>query len=171
MRWLSDSRTLAFSWTYSAQTQKGSLQLLDTTAPGANLLAGRAGLSLTNPAGKFLGFVISEDGQVLIGTSRGASGVVSGRRTAMGDVITFSARTGAASYLYRPHTQSGVTTLCEDPEWVSPSGRQALLTCLRNGPGGRHSQAVLLLGQSGATRLRHLEPVAYSFPNLIAFGN
>jgi hypothetical protein len=30
---------------------------------------------------------------------------------------------------------------------------------------------VLLLGQSGATRLRHLEPVASGFPNLIAFGS
>lgn len=173
--WLADSRTLAFSWAYSYNSASGSLHLLDTTAPGSNLLGSQSVLPLNNPAGKFKDLAISETGRVLIGTSAypaGPFGVVHGRPTALGDVISFSARTGAASFLYRPRAPSGshATTFCEDPMWISPSGQQALLTCTRGSPGGQQSETVLLLGQAGATRLHRLERFTGSFVNLVAFG-
>ena len=175
LRWLADGRTLTFSWVYAFDSATGALRLLDTSAPGENLLAGRPVLALRNPAGRFGDFVSSADGRVLIGTAAypgGPFGVVQGQPTALGDVIRFSARTGAARFWYRPRTQPGshATTFCQDPMWVSPSGRQALLTCTRGAPGGQQSLTVLLLGRTGAVRLRHLEPLVAP-SNLIAFGS
>jgi hypothetical protein len=171
--WLADNRTLAFSWGYLGSA-KGSLRTLGTAGPGADLLAGRSVLPLTNQAGKFGDFVISKDGRGLIGVSEfpsGPFGVVRGQPTALGDVVRFSARTGLASFLYRPGAQraSHTVTMCDDPMWVSPSGRQALLTCVTSSPAGQHPARVLLLGRTGAVRLRQLEPVAND--DQVAFGS
>jgi hypothetical protein len=172
--WLADNRTLAFSWAYSFGSARGSVRLLDTAAAGTNLLAGQSVLQLNNPAGKFQDLVISADGRVLIGTAAypgGPFGVVQGRSTALGDVIRFSARTGMASFLYRPRAPQApaTATFCHDPTWVSASGQQALLSCSSNPPGGRPSVRVLLLGQPGATRLRQLDAMARN--DLTAFGS
>jgi hypothetical protein len=177
--WLADGQTLAFSWGPAVNSPKGSFRLLDTAAPGTDLLAGRSVLPLSNAAGKFGEFVISGDGRVLIGTVQypdGPFGVVNGQRTTLGDVIEFSARTGRASFLYRPAPQEAphAVTFCQDPLWVSSSGRQALLTCTSSSPAagspvGRSSESVLLLGPHGATRLPRLEPRAGQ--EEIAFGS
>lgn len=172
--WLADGRTLAFSWGPAVNSSRGSLRLLDTAAPGADLLAGRSVLPLNNAAGKFADFVMSGNGQVLIGTVQypdGPFGVVNGQRTTLGDVLGFSARTGQPSYLYRalPEHAPNEATFCQDPLWVSPSGRQALVTCTANSPAGHSSESVLLLGRSGATRLPRLEPRAGQ--ESLAFGS
>jgi hypothetical protein len=177
--WLADSQTLAFSWGSADNSASGSLRLLDTAAPGTDLLAGRSVLPLSNAAGKFADFVISGNGRVLIGTVQypdGPFGVVDGQRVTLGDVIKFSARTGRASYLYRPAPREAphAVTFCQDPLWVSASGRQALLTCTSSSPAdrspvGRSSESVLLLGPHGATRLPRLEPRAGQ--EEIAFGS
>jgi hypothetical protein len=57
---------------------------------------------------------------------------------------------------------------CQDPMWVSTSGRQALVTCSSNSPAGHLSVSVLLLGHNGAARLRQLEAVMHN--DLVAFG-
>jgi hypothetical protein len=172
--WLADGQTLAFSWGPAVNSLKGSFRLLDTAAPGTDLLAGRSVLPLSNAAGKFADFTISGNGRVLIGTVQypdGPFGVVNGQRTTLGDVIKFSARTGRASYLYRaPQEQApNEATFCQDPLWVSPSGRRALVTCARNSPAGHLSVSALLLGPHGATRLPRLEPRASQ--EEIAFGS
>jgi hypothetical protein len=172
--WLADNRTLALSWSYPFNSDRGSLRLLDTAAPGTSLLASRSVLPLNNAAGKFMDVVISEDGRVLIGTSAfpgGPFGVVHGQPTSLGDVIRFSARTGLASFLYRPPPPLAINTatVCLDPMWVSPSGQQSLLTCTSNSPAGPMSVRVLLLGSTGATQLRQLEAVARN--DLTAFGS
>jgi hypothetical protein len=173
IRWLADGRTLAFSWSYPLDSARGSLRLLDTAAPGTDLLASRSVLKLSNAAGKFMDLVISADGRVLIGTPAspgGPFGVVRGQPTTLGDVIAFSARTGRAEFLYRPRPPQAPDTAtdCLDPMWVSSSGRQALLTCASNSPAGRLSTSVLLLAKPGATRLRQLEAVAHN--DVVAFG-
>jgi hypothetical protein len=53
--------------------------------------------------------------------------------------------------------------------WVSPSGRQALVACVRNSSAGHLLGSVLLLGSDGSTRLRQLEPFAHN--DVIAFGS
>jgi hypothetical protein len=118
--------------------------------------------------------VVSENGRVLIGTAQypdGPFGVVNGQRTTLGDVIEFSARTGRPSYRYRPPSPQALNeaTFCQDPLWVSPSGRQALVTCASNSPAGHLSGSVLLLRRDGATRLPRLEPRAAN--DEIAFGS
>ena len=171
--WLADNRTLAISWSYPYESTRGSLRLLDTTAPGADLLAGRSVLQLNNPAGKFKDLMISENGRVLIGTAAYPRpfGVVDGQPTALGDVIRFSARTSSAAFLYRPRPPRipHAITFCQDPMWVSPSGEQALVTCASASPGRQLPGKVLLLGHTRTTLQPQLEPAAHN--DLTAFGS
>jgi RNA polymerase sigma factor (sigma-70 family) len=164
LSWLGDNRTLAFSWGFDDNSPAGSLRLLDTTAAGTRLLSGRSVLALSNRAGRFADLVISNDGQVLVGTlssPRGPFGTVAGQRTALGDVIEFAARTGRARFLYRPAAKPGRggVTFCDDPLWMSIDGRGVLLACDRSSPDGGDHVSIFLL--DGA------RPV--SFPQLVPF--
>lgn len=101
--WLAGSRTLAVNWLgFSPAAPPSSLRLLDTAAPGTDLLSGRAVLPLNRS--QFNDLRISPDGRVAIGIADhpGSLPVVQGRTAVLGSVIGFSARTGQARLLYQP---------------------------------------------------------------------
>jgi hypothetical protein len=93
MNWLAEGRALAFGWTGPDMTwPSSSLRLLDTAAPGSDLIASRVVLPLVNAAGTFGdGCTISPDGKVAVGV---ASGPGAGQ-AAIGSVVAFSAAAGS----------------------------------------------------------------------------
>jgi WD40-like Beta Propeller Repeat len=67
MAWLADGKTLAFTWTGPAQVSPSTgLRLLDTSAPGSNLLSGAFVLRAYNRAGSFDDYNMSPDGRMLL---------------------------------------------------------------------------------------------------------
>ena len=144
MNWLADGKTLAFTWTGAAETSPStSLRLLNTAAPGNDLLASRPVLRTFNQAGDF-SYTISPDGHTVIGIERclpgcgpGSPGTVHGHRGALGSVIEFSAATGDARVLYQEPSLPGTSSrrqhsACNDPIWISDSGRTLLLYCFQH---------------------------------------
>jgi hypothetical protein len=158
MTWLADNRTLALAWwpTNGRPAISASLRLLDTAAPGSNLLAGRAVLKLISPAGKFPGLAISQTGRVLVGsTYYYPGGVVQGQRVAIGSLIRFVEPGGRASFFYRPPDHGHVLPgACQPPVWISPSGRQVLALCVRASK--RATFQLVLLSEGRATVLSQL---------------
>jgi hypothetical protein len=145
MNWLADGKTLAFTWTGPAEVSPStSLRLLDTTAPGDDLLASRPVLRDFNRAGDF-SYTISPDGHTAIGIEQclpgcgpGSPGIVQGHRAVLGSLIEFSTATGNARVLYEepppPGTSSRRDSACNDPLWISGSGRTLLLYCFQHRP-------------------------------------
>ena len=175
--WLAGSRTLAVNWLGFSSATPSSLRLLDTAAPGTDLLSGRAVLPL-NPS-QFSDLSISPDGRVLIGVADHpkSAPVVQGRTAVQGSVIGFSPRTGQARLLYQPPTVrdkwTGMTlnSNCLDPLWISNSGQQMLLMCTRPRPEGPQRIAgiphILLLDHGRIIRLPWLTGIAQA---ITAFG-
>jgi len=152
MSWLADGKTLAFGWTGAAEISPStSLRLLDTTAPGTNLLASRPVLRNFNRAGDFT-YTMSPDGKVVIGIEQclpgcgpGSPGTVQGHRPALGSVIEFAAATGSPRVLYQQPPLPGTSpryTTCSDPLWISKTGSKLLLYCFQHRPAGPGRSAV-----------------------------
>jgi hypothetical protein len=145
--WLANGRTVALNWLGSA-AEPSSVRLLDTAAPGSDLLAGPEVLPLNR--NQFSDLVISPDGRILTGDADHpkSPAVVHGHAVLLGSQIEFSARTGAARLLYQPPTVTDkatgqvATSDCNDPVWMNNSGRAVLLMCNEPRPYGNH--AVLL---------------------------
>ncbi len=127
MAWLADGRTLAFNWTGSPEAPAAvSLRLLDTAAPGSDLLAGRAVLPSVYAARAFsYDTTLSPNGQVVVGVANGSA--------APGDsVLAFSTSTGEKTVLYQASTSGDHETGCYSPlVWVSNAGSEVLATCFR----------------------------------------
>jgi hypothetical protein len=165
MSFLADGRTLAFSWTGPSETSpSSSLRLLDTAAPGDDLMASRAVLPLVNAAGTFGGYTISPNGKVVVGTVTSPAG----------PVVAFSAATRRPSVLYRPAPGQGQTAFCNDsPLWISNSGREVLIDCYQQqtAAGAKAVVRVLLLGQGHVTDLPWLAATGgetTAFPGILA---
>jgi hypothetical protein len=175
--WLADSRTLAVNWLGFTAATPSSLRLLDTAAPGTDLLSGRAVLPLNTS--QLSDFSVSPDGRVLIGIADHpkSAPVVQGRTAVQGSVIGFSARTGRARLLYHPPTVrdkwTGMTlnSNCLDPLWISNSGQQVLLMCIRPRPEGPQRilsvPHILLLDHRRVIQLPWLTGIAQA---ITAFG-
>ena len=177
LTWLADNRTLAFTWwpTYS-KPASGSMRLLDTAAPGTNLLHNRRELALFNPAGGYDYFVISGNGDVLVGTSNEYTnplGKVQGQRVPLGSVISFTGPSARAAFLFRnTHRPGQALGYCAQPLWISGSGRQVLVPCiLSTVPSKRADRNQLVLFHDGrATMLRQLAPLEQTSDELITIG-
>jgi hypothetical protein len=176
MNFLADGRTLAFTWTGSSDaSSSSSLRLLDTAAPGDDLLSGRAVLPLVNAAGTFDGYTISPNGKVVVGTAIGPrTGVVDGARVPLGSVVAFSAATRTPSVLYRPRSAKGEMNYCNDlPLWISNSGREVLIDCYqqREVNGAKAVARVMLLDNGRVSYLPWLAATGNeitAFPGLLA---
>lgn len=176
--WLADSHTLAVNWLGFSSATPSSLRLLDTAAPGTDLLSSRAVLPLN--ISQFSDFSISPDGRALIGIADHpkSAPVVQGRTVVQGSVIEFSARTGQARLLYQPPAVrdkwTGMTldSNCLDPLWISNSGQQVLLMCTRPRPEGPQRIAsiphILLLDHGRVIQLPWLAGIG---PAITAFGS
>ena len=156
MNWLADGKTLAFTWTAAAEVSPSTgLRLLNTAAPGNDLLASRQVLRDFNRAGDF-SYTISPNGHVVIGIEHclpgcapGSPGIVQGHRAALGSLLEFSAATGNARILYEepplPGTSSHrLTSACNDPLWTSDSGHTVLLYCFQHRPATAGRKGVTL---------------------------
>jgi hypothetical protein len=155
MAWLADGKTLAFNWIGPAAVSPSTgLRLLDTSAPGDNLLSGAFVLRGYNRAGSFDDYTISPDGKVLLGVVAclpgcGASslGTVQGHPDLLGWLIQFAAATKAATVRYAEPELPGVAASsgnsgCNDPMWLSPSGGTILVPCFQHRPGTRQHKDV-----------------------------
>jgi hypothetical protein len=174
MAWLADGKTLAFNWDGPAAVSPSTgLRLLDTTAPGDNLLSGAFVLRAYNRAGSFDDYTISPDGKMLFGVvaclpgcPRNSIGTVRGHRDLLGSLIQFAAATKAATVRYAEPELPGVAATsgdsgCLDPMWLSTSGGQELVPCFQHRPGTRQHKGVtlahvLLLDGGQATALTWL---------------
>jgi hypothetical protein len=156
MNWLADGRTLAFTWTAATEISPSTgLRLLNTAAPGNDLLASRQVLRDVNRAGDF-SYTISPNGHVVIGIEHcapgcapGRPGIVRGHQAVLGSVLEFSAATGNARVLYEepplPSTSSHrQNSACNDPLWTSDSGHTVLLYCFQYRPATAGRKGVTL---------------------------
>ena len=176
MNFLANGRTLAFSWTGPSETSPSSaLRLLDTAAPGSDLLAGRAVLRFANQAGTFDSYTLSPNGKVVVGTAIGPrTGVVNGTRVPFGSVVAFSATTRTPSVLYRPRPAKGEMNYCNDlPLWISTSGREVLIDCYqqREVKGAKAVARVMLLDNGHVSYLPWLAATGNettAFPGVLA---
>jgi hypothetical protein len=127
MGWLADGRTLAFNWSVPMSSAEVSLHLLDTAAPGSDLLAGRAVLPQVFAAGAFTNdTTLSQNGQVVVGVASGDR--VS--RSPQGSVVAFSTATGKPTVLFRASTSGDHKSFCYSPPvWVSDTGTEVLVSC------------------------------------------
>jgi hypothetical protein len=188
MSFLADGKTLAFNWTGPATTSPSSaLRLLDTTAPGNDLLAGRSVLRLVSQAGGYTDYTISPDGKTLIGVLTCVPGCqptpALGRSVALGSVIRFPVAGGPPAVLYTeppPPGSSGhsVNSACSDPMWISATGRKLLLVCVQRRPATPQRKAVtrvhiVLLANGRARELPWLAATPAditAFPGITANG-
>jgi hypothetical protein len=139
--WAASSR-LAFTWTDTnpgrrAAAHRSGLRLLDTTAPGVDLLASHLLIPASVRFGALRGIsypLIAADGNVVYGTmtSHAAGG-------AGAAVVEFSGTTGAPLRAVTPTTdESGFGTWC-GALWADPAGTRMLAACGtqgESGPGG-----------------------------------
>jgi Tol biopolymer transport system component len=127
-------RTLAFEWwdssrPSSAAEARSGVRLLDTAAPGTDLLASRFIIprSASTSFGTFSGLdypLISPDGSKVFAT------MVSGQPSnPVSEVVEFSARTGRALAVVTPPSgESGTGRWC-GVLWVGPSGAHLTAVC------------------------------------------
>jgi hypothetical protein len=175
MAWLAGGKTLAVNWTGPAQASPSTgLRLLDTSAPGSNLLSGAFVLRADNRAGSFGDYNISGDGKTLLGVAGclhacgpGSPGTVQGRPDVPGSLIQFAAATKAAIVRYTEPELPGVPARpvnsgCIGPLWFSASAHRVLLPCFQHRPRLRQRKGVtfphvLLLDGSKVTPLPWLD--------------
>jgi hypothetical protein len=164
MSWLADGRTLAFNWTASAETPSTtSLRLLDTTAPGSDLMAGRAVLPSVYGARTFSNHttVLSPNGQVVVGSASGSAA----SRPPEDSVLAFSTATGKETVLYRASPNGEYGTGCYSPPvWISNAGSEVLVTCFQ-GKGVkakvmRYALNIVLINHGHSTVLPWLSGIA-----------
>ena len=191
MAWLADGKTLAFNWSAPAAVAPSTgLRLLDTSAPGSNLLSGTFMLRGYNSAGSFDDYTVSPDGKVLLGVvsclpgcPKSSLGTVQGHPDLLGSLIQFAAATRAPTVRYAEPELPGVAASsgnsgCIDPMWLSASGRTILLPCFQHRPGARGHKAVtfahvLLLDGGKATALPWLDGFVngeVAFPGVTLMG-
>jgi hypothetical protein len=121
--WLADGRTLAFGW---LGYPKSSVRLLDTTAPGSDLLSGRAVTPKVTAAGELSEWMAPGGTTVIASTDYPKQiGTLGGRQLTWGSLLQISVRTGRAGLLYYAPPGGG----CTDPLWISNSGSRLLMAC------------------------------------------
>jgi hypothetical protein len=166
MQWLANGRVLAFNWLGSGSAAPSSLRLLDTQAPGSDLLAGH--VLRVRGFHQLSDLAISPDGNVLIGIANHLTSpaTMAGQPLRLGYVIKFSARSGRAILFYRTPTvwdaarRRYETSTCYHPLWLSNSGQQVLLMCTEPRPQGGTVAAiphVLLLDHGRVIQLPWLD--------------
>ncbi len=129
--WAGNNRLL-FGWTDNragrAARQRSGLRLLDTTAPGTNLLASRLLIPASVRVGGLAGLaypLINSAGTIVFATM----GTHAGSSSAQAAVVEFSAATGRPLGIVTPLVgESGMGTWC-GALWVNPSGSHALAAC------------------------------------------
>jgi hypothetical protein len=168
MNFLADGRTLAFSWTGPSETSPSSaLRLLDTAAPGSDLMAGRAVLRFANQPGMVEGYTLSPNGRVAVG-------VASGRpyQTVVYSVTVSAAGTRKPTDLYRPPERHAnpVSSCNTPPLWVSNTGSQVLIECYAT---ASPDVRIVLINHGHVTQLPWLDATANevtAFPGITAIG-
>lgn len=193
MFWLGDGKTLALSLEGpTAASRTAGLSLLDTTAPGHDVLAGRTVLRLNNQAGSFADYTPSQDGKTMVGIVSclpgcplNSAGTVGGHRDVVGQVIQFTAAGGPRIRYTEPRLikpLGGVpSSACNDPLWLSGNARRILLTCYQQDPpghghrGGARLHVLVLDGGRVAQELPWLASTVASqltaFPGITAGGD
>jgi hypothetical protein len=137
--WAGD-RLLAFGWSDASRParvarQRSGLRLLDTAAPGSDLMSSRLIVSQAARFGSYRGLgdpLITPDGSKVFAT------MVSGEPlNPMAEVVEFSARTGQAlRAVIPPSGESGMGHWC-GALWTDPSGQHLLAACGDFLPGGQ----------------------------------
>jgi hypothetical protein len=139
LSWAGD-RWLAFDWSDASRAahvarQQSGLRLLDTAAPGTDLMSSRLIISQDARFGSFGGLtgpLITADGSRVFATM--VSGVP---MNPMAEVVEFSARTGQALGAVTPAAgESGTGQWC-GALWTDPSGQHLLAACGDVPPGGQ----------------------------------
>jgi Protein of unknown function (DUF4232) len=128
--WAANNRLL-FGWTDNragrAARRRSGLRLLDTTAPGTNLLASRLLIPASVRVGGLTGLaypLINSAGTVVFATM-----VTHAHGNPRAAVVEFSATTGRPLGIVTPLVgESGMGTWC-GALWVNPSGSRALAAC------------------------------------------
>jgi hypothetical protein len=161
--WARDNQ-LAFVWTDAtpgrgAAAKRSGLRLLDTTAPGSDLLASRLVIPASVRFGALRGIndpVISSAGTVVFATMISPAG---GNPVAA--VVEFSVATGHPLRAVTPQAgASGMGTWC-GALWTNPPGSQALAACGAQGEVGN--------GQFTQRDLNFPAPNASSGPDFFAW--
>jgi hypothetical protein len=164
INWLADNRTLAFNWTASADAPAAiSLHVLDTAAPGSDLMRGRTVLPSVFQARPFNEYpTLSPNGQVVVGSANGSAA----SRAPEDSVLAFATATGKETVLYRASPNSSHGTGCYSPPvWVSDAGSAVLVSCFQGHeaktvPHLRYVVNVVLIRQGHATVLPWLDDTA-----------
>jgi hypothetical protein len=128
MSWLANGRTLAFNWAPSQRTiGDADLRLLDTEAPGSDLMASRRVLPSVYDAHQLVSpSMLSPDGQVVVGAVNESAA----NRAPVNSVVAFSTATGKQTVLYRAAPYGTYEWGCWSPPlWVSNAGSEVLATC------------------------------------------
>jgi hypothetical protein len=175
MGWLADGRTLAFNWSAPMYSNADvSLHLLDTAAPGRDLLAGRAVLPPVYAAQAFTNdTTLSPNGQVVVGV---ASGYRVSRST-QGSVVAFSTATGKPTVLFRASTSGDHKTICYSPPvWVSSTGGEVLVGCafeVKATPPAAYAEYIVLVDHGHVAKLPWIDAnpqLVMAFPPAAAGG-
>jgi hypothetical protein len=162
MNWLADGRTLAFNWFASIDSNaEVSLRLLDTAAPGSDLLAGPAVLPSVYAAHAFTNeTTLSPNGQVVVGVADGYR--VS--QSPQGSVVAFSTATGKPAVLFRASPSGDHKSICYSPPvWVSNAGSEVLVSCaleVKATPPPAYVEYIVLINHGHATLLPRLDATA-----------
>jgi hypothetical protein len=178
MSWLPDDRTLAFNWSDQPTYDPGmtSLRLLDTEAPGSNLMASRAvPASGYGPFGypRFTDYTtLSPNGQVVVG----AASAYPANPAPQGSLLAVSTATGKPAVLFRASggdRESG----CYSPLlWISNTGSEVLAAChweVKPPPTADYVVHVVLVNHDRVTKLPWLDAAAQwvmAFPAATASG-
>ena len=130
------NRWLAFDWSdVSHPAQQSGLRLLDTAAPGTDLMSSRLIVSQGARFGSFGGLIgplITPDGSTVF-----TAMVSGGSVNPVAEVVEFSARTGQALRAVTPPAgESGTGQWC-GALWTDPSGQHLLAACGDVPPGGQ----------------------------------
>jgi hypothetical protein len=164
MAWLADNQTVAFNWSSSSALTptEASLRLVDTAAPGSDLMAAKAVLPSVYQAHAFAPYtMLSPNGQEVVGAA-------SGNRVSqapMSSLVSFSTLTGKPTVLFRASPIGHRTDCYGLPLWMSSTGGDVLAVCSlkpkrmpRTGP--PFPLDILLIDHGRATWLPWLAAVA-----------
>jgi hypothetical protein len=170
MNFLANGRTLAFSWTApSSGTSPSSsaLRLLDTAAPGSDLMAGKAALRFAVTGGVIQGYTLSPNGRIAIAVQSGHAD-----ETVVGSMAVRAAGTHDWTVLYRPRpTSAGSVDSCNTPPlWISNDGSRVLIECYAT---ASPDVSIVLINHGHVTQLPWLGATASevtAFPGITAIG-
>jgi hypothetical protein len=151
LSWAGD-RTLAMYWaSVAAGSRQTGIRLLDTSAPGGDLLSSR--LIIGAPAATPTGLLITPDGSKVFAT------VVTGLPdNPAAEVMEFSAQTGRALAVVSPRAgESGMGSSCL-ALWTDPSGDRLIAEC------GQVGEAITITGGHFAVADLHVPSYNFSAP-------